>query len=109
MTASLDGDAGAHQTLLEPEQRLMLAILTDAVRCYQVGSDARSATCIRAFQEAEEWLFSTKAYGRFSFENVCDALDITPDYFRKGLRKWRVGKVRGARVTAVRRSALGIP
>src|SRR5438046_2349893 len=56
---------------LEPEQRLMLAILTDAVRCYQLGSDARTNARIRAFQKAEEWLFSTQAHAPFSFENVC--------------------------------------
>ena len=90
---------------LEPEKRLMLAILTDAVHCYQVGCDAQRASRIRAFREAEEWLFSAKGYGPLSCENVCYALDITPDYLRKVLRKWRVQRVGGARHSAVRRPA----
>jgi hypothetical protein len=90
---------------VEPVKRLMLAVLTDAVRCYQIGFGSQKTTRIRAFREAEEWLFSAKGYGPFSFENVCYALDITPDYLRKTLRKWRVRRVRGARVAVVRRSA----
>jgi hypothetical protein len=46
---------------LEPIKRLMLAVLTDAVRCYQVGADAQKISCRRAFREAEEWLFRTNA------------------------------------------------
>ncbi|MBV8592122.1 MAG: hypothetical protein JO212_19050, partial [Acetobacteraceae bacterium] len=90
---------------LDPEKRLMLAVLTDAVRCYQVGFHAQKTSRIRAFREAEEWLFSAKGYGPFSCENVCYALDITPDYLRKMLRKWRVRRLDGARITIVRRSA----
>ena len=89
---------------LEPEKRLMLAVLTDAVRCYQVGCDAQKTFRIRAFREAEEWLFNNQGYGPFSYENVCYALDIIPDYLRKMLRKWRVQRVRGARVAVVRRA-----
>jgi hypothetical protein len=91
---------------LEPEQRLMLAVLTDAVRCYQVGCDTQRASRIRAFPEVEEWLFSAKGYGPFSFENVCHTLDIAPDYLRKMLRKWRIGRVSGVRGPAVRRSTV---
>jgi hypothetical protein len=91
---------------LEPEKRLMLAVLTDAVRCYQVGCDAQRTSRIRAFREAEKWLFSARGYGPFSFENVCCTLDITPEYLRKMLRKWRIGRIDGARCPAVRRSTV---
>src|ERR1700745_3178114 len=92
---------------LEPVKRLMLAVLTDAVHCYQVGCDAQKTSRIRAFMEAEEWLFNAKAYGPFSFENVCYTLDITPEYFRKMLRKWLIGRVGGTRGPAVlRRSTI---
>ena len=91
---------------LEPEKRLMLAVLTDAVHCYQVGCDAQKTSRIRAFREAEQWLFSAKGYGPFSFQNVCYTLDITPEYLRKMLHKWRIGRAGGARVPAVRRSTI---
>jgi hypothetical protein len=91
---------------IEPEKRLMLAILSDAVHCYQVGCDAQRTSRIRAFREAEEWLLNAKGYGPFSFENVCSTPDITPEYFRKMLRKWQIGRVGGARVPAVRSSTI---
>jgi hypothetical protein len=75
---------------LVPEKRLLLAVLTDAVHCYQVGCEAQKTSRIRAFREAEEWLFSAKGYDPFSCENVCHTLDITPDYLRKMVRKWRI-------------------
>ena len=88
-----------------PEKRLMLAVLTDAVRCYQVGCDTQKTSRVRAFREAEQWLFDTKGYGPFSCENVCNFLDITPEYLRKMLRKWRVQRIRRARVRMVRQAA----
>jgi hypothetical protein len=89
---------------LEPEKRLMLAVLSDAVHCYRVGCDAQKTSRIRAFLEAEQWLFGTKGYGPFSCENVCNALDVSPEYLRKMLPKWRVERIRGARVTVIRRA-----
>ena len=101
-------EARKKNKVLEPEKRLMLAVLTDAVHCYQVGSDAQRPSRIRAFREAEQWLFSATGYGPFSFENVCYTLDITPEYLRKILRRWRIGKVGRARSPAVRRSRIAI-
>ena len=91
------------------EKRLMLAVLTDAVRWYQVGCDVQSMSRIRAFREAEEWLFSAKGYGPFSFKSVCHTFDITPEYLRTTLRKWRIGRVGGVRGPAVRRSSIHVP
>jgi hypothetical protein len=39
---------------LEPIKRLMLAVLTDAVRCYQVGFEAHEVSRRQAFREAKE-------------------------------------------------------
>jgi hypothetical protein len=89
---------------LEPIKRLMLAVLTDAVRCYQVGADAQNISRRRAFRETEEWLFRTNSDGPFSFENVCCTLDIAPDYLRDALHKWQTRRARGVHVAAVRRS-----
>ncbi len=50
---------------LEPVKRLMLAVLTDAVRCYQLGPAALKTSRRRACLEAEEWLFRAKADGPF--------------------------------------------
>ncbi len=45
---------------------------------------------------------------RFSFESVCCALDIAPDYLRHMLHRWQAQRVRGARVAVVRRSSVMI-
>lgn len=89
---------------VEPLKRLMLAVLADAVHCYQTGFDTRTTSRRRAFLEAQQWLFGAGADGPFSFENVCYVLDITPDYLRQMLRNWRAGRLGGACVPVVRRS-----
>jgi hypothetical protein len=88
----------------EPIRRLMLAVLADALRCYQKGMGTRSGGRKQAFLEAEQWLFSRTADAPFSFENVCSALNIGPEYFRDALRKWRMDRIREVRVAVVRRS-----
>jgi hypothetical protein len=88
----------------EPLKRLMLAVLADAVRCYQTDFDMRATSRRRAFLEAQQWLFGAKADGPFSFENVCYVLDITPDCLRQMLRNWRARRLGDACVPVVRRS-----
>ena len=88
----------------EPLKRLMLAVLADAVRCYQTGLDKRAISRRRAFLEAQQWLFGAGTDGAFSFENACYVLDITPDYLRQMLRNWRARRLGGTCVPVVRRS-----
>jgi hypothetical protein len=51
----------------------MMAVLTDAVRCYQNAHIANGCER-RSFEEAERWLFDDKSDGSFSFENVSETL-----------------------------------
>lgn len=74
---------------LDPERVLMLAVLQDAVVCFQ---DNVSATCKRKQSmhlDAEEWIESTDHSYLFSFENVCEALGYDADYMRQGLLGWK--------------------
>ena len=80
---------------MEPERRLALAVLTDAVRCFQRNIRTRSRTKIREFTEVKSWLFQTEDKGPFSFDNICYLLDIQPDFLREGLRQWRALKLVG--------------
>jgi hypothetical protein len=89
---------------VEPLKRLMLAVLADAVSCYQTGLDTRATSRRRAFLQVQQWLFGARADGPFSFENVCYVLDITPDNLRQMLRNWRARRLGGACVPVVRRS-----
>jgi len=87
---------------LEPLKRLMSAILEHAVKCFQANLDARSREKRREFHEAEWWLFEAKGVGPFSFENVCEVLEVHPDYLRRTLSQWLARRLAGATTAAVR-------
>ena len=81
------------KTLLEPEKRLMLAILEDGINCFQENLRAQDVRRSRLFQDAEAWIVELDGDWVFSFENVCEALDINPAYVRQGLLRWRENKL----------------
>lgn len=74
---------------LVPEHVLMLAVLQDAVTCYQ---EHVLATCKRKqamHRDAEEWILSSDQSYLFSFENLCEALGYDAGYLRQGLLRWK--------------------
>lgn len=93
---------------LKPFSRLMHAILIDAVRCYQVNFDARCPSKKQQFSEARGWLFRDEDNGPFSFRKVCDALEIDPNHVRRGLTSWKVKRLAGEKVAAIRRSPVPV-
>ena len=74
---------------LQGEKRLLLAMLEDAVHCFQTYLLARKPHERRLFQEAQEWIESTDTHWFFSFENICDILGIHPGRMREALQEWR--------------------
>ena len=80
-----------------PERRLAMAILRDAIECYQ---NARSST---DFTEAEGWILSRERGYLFSFESICELLDIDPGWLRRGLKQWRRHRVVAVAVPDVAR------
>ena len=93
---------------LKPFSRLMHAILIDAVRCYQVNFDARRPSKKQQFLEAQGWLFHDEDSGPFSLRKVCDALEIDPDHVRRGLIGWKIKRLAGEKVAAIRRSPVPV-
>ena len=75
--------------LLEGEKRLILSVLEDAIECFMKCIDASTSKGQRLFREADEWIAHEDKRWVFSFDNVCDMLDINPEYMRMGLRKWK--------------------
>lgn len=71
------------------EKRLMLAVLENALDSYQKYVFARDGQGRQLFDEAVEWLESTNTDWLFSYRNICETLDINPDYLRRGLEGWR--------------------
>lgn len=74
---------------LQGEKRLLLAMLEDAVHCFQTYLLAKKPHERRLFQEAEEWIDSTDALWFFSFENICDVIGINPSRMREALKAWK--------------------
>src|SRR3989344_3051349 len=70
---------------LQPEKRLMLALLEDAVRIFRKYVESPHN---RMYQEAIDWIADTEGDSIFSFGNICVALGLNPDYIRRGLMKW---------------------
>jgi hypothetical protein len=86
-----------------PEYLLVIAMLQDAVECFQKYRFAADANGRELFEDAREWLTSDDLQWPFSFENVCGVLNLDPDYLRSGLVRW--GDVQDA----ARRSSKVVP
>jgi len=82
-------DRSGGRAVLEGERRLMLAVLEDAVSCFQKYTGATRPRARRLFQEAEDWFFAEQSAWPFSFESICAVLGINPEYFRTGLQRWK--------------------
>jgi len=81
------------KTLLEPEKKLMLAILEAAIHCFQDNLLTQNVRSRRLFEEAEEWIVEADGDWVFSFENICEALGFNPAYVRQGLLRWMENKL----------------
>jgi hypothetical protein len=72
----------------ERERLLMLAVLEDAITCYQRYARARGPAARQLFEDARAWLESEDRSVLFSFESICDALEISPGFVRRRLHEW---------------------
>lgn len=87
----------------EPFPRLMCAVIIDAIRCYQSTCDGRSNSRRKEFDELERWFFQNLNQGPFSFEIICEALQIDPNRIRRGLLHWKQKRLTGERVKRIKR------
>ena len=98
----LDGIIGLHQILpsqyydfsgghrLTGEQRLMLALLADAINVYQQGALSRSTRKRMLYVDSERWIMSDcRSLHAFSFETVCECLGINPVVLRRRMITWK--------------------
>jgi hypothetical protein len=74
------------------EQRLMLAVLVDAINILQGWHRLGSARKRRAFAEAGQWVNTRGTHYPFSFDSICDALSIDPDILRQRLSGLIMGR-----------------
>ncbi len=83
-------EALRRRPFLEGEKLLFFTILKQAIDDYMGYVNAVRRRGQRKFREAEEWIDREDRTSLFSFENVCAALDIDPDYMRQGLHRWKL-------------------
>lgn len=82
----------------QPEKRLMLAVLEDAITTFQRHLQSDSRRSQRLVEDVEAWTAGGTGENGFSFEEVCAALDIEPEYVRAGLVRWKDAELRRARL-----------
>src|SRR2546426_3460731 len=82
------------KTIREGEERLMRAVLENAVEYFQKYVLARNPRGKQLFQEAEEWFLDKDGEALYSFENICETLGLHPDPIRKGLLVWKRAKLK---------------
>ena len=81
------------------EEKLMLAVLQDAVECFQENALSEQPWEKKLFQEAEDWILAKNSNWLFSFENICETLQLNPGYIRRGLLVWKQAKRQSHSVT----------
>jgi hypothetical protein len=69
----------------EPEHRLMLAVLEEALATFRRGLLSRRPMARKAFFDVDAWVRDRDFDWPFSFENICATLEIDADYVRAGL------------------------
>ena len=86
---------------LSGEQRLMLAVLVDAINVLQSWQGGGSARKRRNFAEAAQWVNTCGTSHPFSFDSVCDALEIDSALLRSRLRMLTVRAANSTRRRAL--------
>ncbi|HEU4342262.1 MAG TPA: hypothetical protein VFU31_11885 [Candidatus Binatia bacterium] len=77
----------------QQEEGLMLAVLQDAIEDFQKYVLANAEIEKTLFQEAETWILEKNSEWFFSFENICDTLQLQPDRIRQALLYWKERKI----------------
>ncbi|MGH7781785.1 MAG: hypothetical protein ACREQR_18365 [Candidatus Binataceae bacterium] len=87
---------------LSSEQRLMLAVLADAINIVQDFHYSESARKRGPFAEAWNWIFAHGTSCPLAFESVCGALGIEAEALRWRLRALVSKTAEGVRIAPLR-------
>ena len=66
----------------------MLAVLRDAVDCYQRHALARDERGKALFADAQKWVESDEREWPLSYENICETLGFDANRIRRELCRW---------------------
>ena len=70
------------------EEKLMFAVLSNAIECLEKYHNSNRRRDRMLYREAECWVLSAADDHIFSFENICETLQIDANYLRLGLMRW---------------------
>jgi hypothetical protein len=70
---------------LQPEKRLMFAVLEDAVKCLRKYAGGRNGREQRLFRQTQEWIMAKDEDWPFSFVSICEAFGLDQEYLRSAL------------------------
>lgn len=75
------------RNVLEGERKLLFAVLEEAIDCYLKNMNAKSRWRRILFYEVQDWMNARNRAGLFSYETLCEALEVDPVVLRAALEK----------------------
>ena len=69
-----------------PELRLLVAVMQEAIKCVEKYRFATNQRGQRIFREVTQWLYAGLSDWPYSFEQICDHLDLDANSVRRQLR-----------------------
>ena len=87
--------AAAGDSTVSPPKALMLAVLKDAIHCFQQDLGYARARARTLARQAERWIRASDWSSPFSFDSICDSLGIDPDCMRKALLRTKYDRLVG--------------
>jgi hypothetical protein len=75
-----------HSGRQSPEKRLFVAVMMTAIAEFHETIESPKQRAGWAFQELVTWFFSHDRSWPFSFENLCEHLDLSPDCIRHQIK-----------------------
>lgn len=75
------------RNVLEGERKLMFAVLEDAIDCYLKNMNAKGRRRRILFYEVQNWMNARNRTGLFSYETLCETLEIDPNGLRTALER----------------------
>jgi hypothetical protein len=86
-----------------PEERLMSAVLEEAVTTFERGLHSHDPMVRQAAMEVDQWVRSRESDELFSFESVCGNLGLSAGYVRAGLAAMKLLARTASRTEPVRK------
>lgn len=70
----------------EPEHRLIIAVLRNAVECLEKYRSATDRPGQQLFRDEQRWFLASAGDWPYSFEGICEVLDLDADAVREHLK-----------------------